>query len=627
MNRKKDFWGYILDIAQKTDSLFVMNNTDRANLFDFFDINEWFGTGLNPDQKDFINGRIRIEADDMIVRCIEERLRLWMSAYKRSNGEKYSLLLGYARDLWPVTADAYDRMIRSRKSSDKAEAWQLLDFFLCELTKELDQYRADEIENLVAKAAGVLTTEQENLFSVFWSRIKGNNDNAIAFRFQPHGKSREPKEAYTKGAFSKMAYLVFNPSSWQENHLVEKACSNGRHANLWAFISLHFVCGLRDTDIIKLPKPSLPYGGEVFREKVIAGEISEFGRYARELSYRLTACPFLPYKTRGYPNIPEVKVFIPDALEAPMGMILSIAASYKDNIKAGDGFIQADRDLVRIEAFFGRDFSVLLGGKNFVSQSANKAYLQGLAMAGEQDGSSRANGYLIAALARSHKGGIASIPEATEAYLKNAKFNGLEAEEAAWEITQRGVFGFIPHVLLEICYGKDYSRLSIPAQTKVIKELGLKPTVIETIVRLKEKGIAESRKAVSEMVCGKDVKEVINRIAGGQAGARNPSSACLMTASGHACRFPENSGCIGCKYEIHTKTGLHLLMKEYARMYRLLQDENGWKYRALIRETVLPILAEYVSTLREHPGADEESIRMIIERGMEGYAHISSSGL
>ena len=171
MNRKKDFWGYILDIAQKTDSLFVMNNSDRANLFDFFDINEWFGTGLNPDQKDFINGRIRIEADDMIVRCIEERLRLWMSAYKRSNEEKYSLLLGYARDLWPVTADAYDRMIRSRKSSDKAEAWQLLDFFLCELTKELDQYRADEIENLVAKAAGVLTTEQENLFSVFWSTM------------------------------------------------------------------------------------------------------------------------------------------------------------------------------------------------------------------------------------------------------------------------------------------------------------------------------------------------------------------------------------------------------------------------------------------------------------------------
>lgn len=627
MNERTDFWEYIKDVAGETGSLFLMNKADRANLFDFFDINEWFGTGLAPGQMNFINGSLQIQLDHEVISSIDERLRLWMSAYKKSNEEKYSLLIRYAGNLWPDTTAEYDRMILSKNNKDKAEAWQLLDFFLCELTKELDQYGADELDELITKAAYVLTSEQGKLFSAFWDNLKRKTDNcsALAFRFQRQGRSRGAKEAYTKDAFSRMAYLIFNPASWEENRLVEKACDREVHANIWAFISMHFVCGIRDVDILKLPKPSLPYEGRRFREKVMAGEVTEFRNYAREMRYRLEMSPYLPQKTGRASSIPEVKVFIPDSLEAPMGMILSIAASYRDDVRPGNGFIRADRRIAHIDGFFGRDFSELLGHKNFVSQSANKAYLQGLEMTGDQEEGIRSKGYIIAALARSHKGSIASMPDSTEAYLKDAKFSGYGAEEAAWEMTQRGVFGFIPHVLLETCYGSDYTRLSVSAQTKVIQELGMKPVVIETIVRIKEKGMAEAKKAVSEMVRGADVRKVIDRIAGGKAGARNPDAMCLMTASGKTCRFPESSACVGCRYEVHTKAGLHLLVKDYARMRRLMQDGDGWRYRAIARDIIMPVMAEYVSTVRGHVGADEKVICAIMERGLDEDADGNSS--
>ena len=95
-------------------------------------------------------------------------------------------------------------------------------------------------------------------------------------------------------------------------------------------------------------------------------------------------------------------------------------------------------------------------------------------------------GYMIAALARSHKGGIGRLPDITEAYLRDAKFSGLDAEFVIREMYERGIFGFIPHLLLESILGNEYHKLPVSAQTRLINEVGLSPLMIENIGMLFE---------------------------------------------------------------------------------------------------------------------------------------------
>ena len=66
-----------------------------------------------------------------------------------------------------------------------------------------------------------------------------------------------------------------------------------------------------------------------------------------------------------------------------------------------------------------------------------------------EDEPGRPKGYMLAALARSHKGGIGSLPEITDIYLKDASFSGYRPEFILREMFERGIFGFIPAIMLE----------------------------------------------------------------------------------------------------------------------------------------------------------------------------------
>lgn len=56
---------------------------------------------------------------------------------------------------------------------------------------------------------------------------------------------------------------------------------------------------------------------------------------------------------------------------------------------------------------------------------------------------------MLAALARSHKGGIGTLPEITDLYLKDAAFSGYSPEFILMEMFERGILGFIPAMMLE----------------------------------------------------------------------------------------------------------------------------------------------------------------------------------
>ena len=117
------------------------------------------------------------------------------------------------------------------------------------------------------------------------------------YRFEYRAK-RDEIEAYTLHQFSGMAYCLFNDEWWRQECLVKKACDSAKYANLWAFISMHFVCGLRSTDIIRLPMPDLRMDGMVFREKVMAGSLEAPEEVSRDIQIRIRYRPKRPNKTK-----------------------------------------------------------------------------------------------------------------------------------------------------------------------------------------------------------------------------------------------------------------------------------------------------------------------------------------
>lgn len=621
---KTDLFAAVKELACERKSLYRGSVKERRKLLDFLEMNGWFGqhVGALPDDTVSAGKKLYVTEEQAAALC--SSLHLWLDGFRKGNSEKLEILMRHARKTLPQTAALYREYIEGENLKDDISAWRLFDFLLFHLPGEITELNSTEMEKLVDTLDIEATRAVSELFAGLNAWIqKKLGISGWQYRFE-YRKKREETEAYTVRQFSGMAYCLFNEEWWGRQDLVKKACGSAAYANLWAFLAMHFVCGLRSTDIIRLPKPDLGEPGEMFREKAISGALESPGAISQDMQIRIRYRPKRPNKTLAASQIPDVKVFIPASLEKPMGIILGIAASHHPETKSGESFIRADRSISRMRGFLGKDFMDILGGKGFASSRANKAYLQGLEMmADASEGSIK--GYMIAALARSHKGGLGSLPDITDIYLRDAAFSGYKPEFIAREMFERGIFGFIPHILLEVYAGSEYTGLPISDQTKLIREIGIRPSGIEGIVRICETSLAQARETVSDIVSsGMDVAVIVQEIASGRAVSKQEGCLCAMTGGGFPCAFPERLACVGCRYEIHTKSILHHLSSEYARMRDLSGGPDGWRYRAMMRKAVLPVIGEYLACTKDAvPEADIDALSQIMEGGLSGYAYCS----
>lgn len=624
-----DFFGWAAVLAEKVGSKYTDRQRCRSQLYEFMEANSWFELNRSPEsnREAVLYRKTQWLLSPEEAALLEPRLCLWLSAYQRDNREKLALLAGHGMQLHPETTSAYMEFIRQEHWENRQPAWQLLDHLLASVNRELKDCTAEEIEELAAQMDKEIPLATAQLFSRFLEYIgRTQRGTRWLYQFSSRSKGTPGKnDAYTVREFSIMAYCVFHADAWEEHHLVEKACSSAVYANLWAFVAMHFVCALRGTDIERLPLFELPCEGGELRRKFLAGNFEGTGSFVRDLQIRLRYKHLKPQKTAAAENVPELKVFVPQSLEEPLGIILAIAGSYCTDQKAGDGFLKISRKSTHIRKFFGDAFAKAAGGKDFSTRKANKAYLQGI---GSITGTDAPKGYMLAALARSHKRGLGTLPDTTEIYLRDAKFSGYTPEFIAREMFERGVFGFVPHLLLEACAGHEYTRLPVKAQTELVTRLGISISGIEELIRLKERSLLEAKRVLSEVITGRqDIPHILQRIATGSAAGRQDGFLCVLSAAGYACRCPDRSGCLGCRYEIYTKAVLHLAAREYTRLQTLYRREKeNWRYKMMLQQVILPVIAEMLETMpRMYPRADMDSLVKFMEEGLSKYVSSGQS--
>ncbi|MDR2712736.1 MAG: hypothetical protein LBB91_06435 [Clostridiales bacterium] len=585
----------------------------RDDFLEFMDVNDWFGLEVSG-----TGDQIRISG----IESIQEPLDVWLRAYKRSHQEKVTIMLEAYKDRFPDTCRLLNEFIKEKGIEREARTWKLMDYLLSSLEKDITGYDELALQKLIEGSNAILPIVSAELLCEFLSGA-GCGEQLFKWKYTFHSRVivEQDNSAYPIEAFSIMAYCVFNEQAWKDNRLVEKAAESKRYADLWLFCALQFVCALRGTDLKRLPIPQLPLPGIKLRQEILNGRFpgNEAAALVDGLTFRLQMKPLKPSKTAASCEVPELKLLIPESLKVPFGIIMALSLSYREE---GDCFVEAKPDLNIIREFFGKAFVAATGGRRFSSIRASKAYLQGIELT-SQDETGRTKGYMLAALARSHKGGIGSLSEITDIYLKDVAFSGYKPEFILREMFERGILGFIPALLLEMYAGQRYKALDVSKQTELIRCFGLEPVQIERIAQSISAAMTRASHIVREMLetPGLPLGQTLQNIASGAAPSRHSELLCLRTAASLSCHEPSRSVCIGCGYEVYTKAALHLLMKEYTRLCSLRKSSeelDANRYTMILEQAVMPAVCEMLSSMRTlYPNADMGLLLDIMERGLQ----------
>jgi hypothetical protein len=611
---------YALELAKGTNSLYRGIRYDKARLVEFMEVNDWFG--ITPT---VIDKAPHITAGDGAQ--IRERIILWLSAFKQPNNVKLNVLLNYFEQNYPQTCELYREFVGVSGAANAPGAWKLLDCIFYNIETEITECTETEIEDFIKLLDAEATLDAARLFTDFLRFAKLSK---WGYEFYSRERPDVSNEAYPLRDYAVMAYCVWGEEMWERHSLIEKAAANPQFADMWLYTALHFVCALRSSDMRRLPAPKLPYEAEQVLSDISAGVFPDRLAVALtdELVFRLKMSGLKPHKTSKRSNVLELKLFVPESLRKPLGIIIAIVLAHNAESVPGGPFVSGT-DYRRLHGqFFGADFRAAMGARHLSVRRCNKSYLQGIDAATDGDTPGKPKGYILAALARSHKGGIGKLPEITDVYLKDANFTGYKPEFIAAQMFERGVFSFIAAAMLEIYSGRDFTTLPIASQTALIITTGLVPAQIENLTAAAETSMSRATAVVSELICNRNYAKqelgaVLQNIASGNAPSRMDECLCLMSAVGEPCPNPDRASCIGCGYEILTKSAMQLLIREYSRLNRLRResDGQGWRYSAMLDGAVIPAIGEIISCAKTlAPGADMTALLDIAERGLELHA-------
>ena len=578
----------------------------REKVSEFLLDNEWFGVSINLD-------------DYTISKKDAEVLKNHIKNYLTTPPGIKSMEAIFSKK-FPSTSELFNQFVKEEKLG-KSDTFYLLDFLAYNLTKDLFLYSDSEVEKLVEVATENLTKLLGNVLIQFikWLLNKGVTRYRVSFEMTKRYTIESTNGAYELDEYLELMYYLFNEDYIIKNDMLSKAANSKDYADTWLYLGLHFICALRTTDLERLGHPKLTREPLEVLEAVVDGtwSSSEARRTLLSITTRLTYLNLTPNKTKNASNVTQLKFHVPESCQVLIGTLLAICEAHfqlQTPYNLESPLIRRIKTYEKITSYMGEEIGNLFLERNFSSRSANKSYLQSVAMLADDilEDKSELNikGYFLAALARSHKGDFNEFAQTTTTYLKDAQLGQLKPEMVAKELFERGVLSMIPSMLLTIVTRGKYKELSPSQQTQMIKSLDLTPVEIEKTLELSIKADTRSQQALKILVENKVEPEqlltICHRIGNGEAFSKQGESMCLLSALGKLCPYDDRQHCVGCQYELQTKSTLLLLIGEFNRLnkqYQKLKNklERG-KVRAILEQQIKPCLTEMLEALSEQYG-------------------------
>lgn len=578
----------------------------REKVSGFLLDNEWFGVSINLD-------------DYTISEKDAEVLKNHIKDYLTTPPGIKSME-GIFSKKFPSTSELFVQFAEEEKLSE-TNRFYLLDFLAYYLTKDLFLYSDAEVETLVEVATEVLTKSQGNILIQFikWLLNKGVTRYRVSFEMTKRYTIESANGAYELDEYLELMYYLFNENYIIKNDMLCKAANSKNYADTWLYLGLHFICALRSTDLERLGHPKLTREPLEVLEAVVDGtwSSSEARRTLLSITTRLTYLNLTPNKTKNASNVAQLKFHVPESCQVLIGTLLAICEAHfqlQIPYNAENPLIRQIKTYEKITSYMGEEIGNLFLERNFSSRSANKSYLQSVAMLAddvlEEKSELNIKGYFLAALARSHKGDFNEFAQTTTTYLKDAQLGQLKPEMVVKELFERGVLSMIPSMLLTIVTRGKYKKLSPSQQTQMIKSLDLTPIEIEKTLELSIRADSRSQQALKTLVENnvdpEQLLTICHRIGNGEAFSKQGESMCLLSALGKLCSYDDRQHCVGCQYELQTKSTLLLLIGEFNRLnkqYQKLKNElERGKVRAILEKQIKPCLTEMLQALSEQYG-------------------------
>ncbi|MED1855175.1 hypothetical protein P4V33_26670, partial [Brevibacillus borstelensis] len=515
----------------------------------------------------------------------------------------------------PRTLEAYDNFIikRFRENQTGYVYTNLVNLYVVMvpmLQKEIMRYTTDELTELL-EAIPQQVAQRE--FTNFIDYCKKRYVSKSKERIKLGTTKGKGNEAYTFEQWLEFARLLFSPNQ----ELLKKAITNRTNAMVWLYSALHYVCGWRTDDLIKLPFPPLENVLGLNEEEVF--ECIQTGEFTLEMAQRVVNYVMLevkafhikPRKTRRKHN-QRLKFVVNDDYVYIIGLLIALCEAHRVKVEKSkhrwlnSSTILTERVTKRethIE-FFGEAYNHIFGNETFSNNSATKTYFNWNQKLSQDEGWGM--GYEINAILRGHYRGKDGIAQTTQVYLKYINKSN-DVDKITEGLLARGVFGFSKHLLMKALLHEDeyreYTVLQLTQQNQAIQEMfNLKPFHIEQMV----KGITEYRGRVLEvfqqlMTTHKgQMKEIFKKISMGEAPSKMEHSQCLLkTVSRSACAYPTREHCIGCEYAMNE---MYFLIEFGQRFKQLLNnlrnakhDFDKQRYTYALFYVYLPIFQEAVS--------------------------------
>ena len=580
----------------------------REKVSGFLLDNKWFGVSINLD-------------DYTISEKDAEVLKNHIKDYLTTPPGIKSMETIFSKK-FPSTSELFNQFVKEEKLS-KSDTFYLLDFLAYNLTKDLFLYSDAEVEKLVEVATENLTKLLGNILIQFikWLLNKGVTRYRVSFEMTKRYKIESTNGAYELDEYLELMYYLFNEDYIIKNDMLCKAANSKDYADTWLYLGLHFICALRSTDLERLGHPKLTREPLEVLEAVVDGtwSSSEARRTLLSITTRLTYLNLTPNKTKNSSNVTQLKFHVPESCQVLIGTLLAICEAHfqlQISYNSENPLIRQIKTYEKITSYMGEEIGNLFLERNFSSRSANKSYLQSVAMLAddilEEKSELNIKGYFLAALARSHKGDFNEFAQTTTTYLKDAQLGQLKPEMVAKELFERGVLSMIPSMLLTIVTRGKYKELSPSQQTQMIKSLDLTPVEIEKTLELSIRADSRSQQALKTLIENNveadQLLTVCHRIGNGEAFSKQGESLCLLSALGKLCPYDDRQHCVGCQYELQTKSTLLLLIGEFNRLNKqyskLKNDLERGKIRAILEKQIKPCLTEMLQALSEQYGED-----------------------
>lgn len=617
---------YMTDVIMMIDKLVNHDSKKLGKIAEIIVDTDWFGTA--PIIRDN-----RVWLEDRDVKNFFERLNDILENSDKPVSEKAEILLSRLDMKLPLTTGFLKRFYDDTYIPMSVQ-YEMNDFTLYYLEKDLNLYDDNGIVRLLEIICLTKTKQVGTVFCFFLSWLKDECRVSYTKDFILKNRVEYKSKAYDGEEYLELIYYLFNEGYIEQNKMYERAAKSKNYADTWLFLSLHFVCALRNSDLVRIPHPTLPFQAKVCLQKIKDNKYTDNDARLTLLSINLhmATMPLTPQKTERHSNIDFIKFIIPESAEVHFGKLFTICeAHFQLSNLLEQNLIRPISDYERINRYMGEEIGNLFLEANFSSRAANKAYLQSIEMFADdilnEHDFSNTKGYMIAALARSHKGSYGSFAATTSTYLRDAAFNGYSSEYIARELFERGVLSFIPSMLLNMITNSQYQKLPVKKQTEMIKLLDLTPNEIENIVSIADEGRQKAKETVHEIVENIEngqqeiIKRILKNISSGSAVSKNSECLCLCTAMEKICPFENRKNCIGCKYELHTKSTFYLILSEYKRLrslYRTNQQvETKIKVEKILRQVLLPALDEILQCINDQYGIEsrkeyEELIRRMM---------------